>query len=314
MRSNKKNGSVNEKAVLASELYYLYNLSQDEIAKHLGVSRPWVSKLLKFAEDTGIIRIEVMTPTSGISEMESALENRFKIKKAKVIKSIPGMDHMANIGRAAANYIISILKPDDMIGVSWGYTLSYVANAFIPLHYPNVKVLPLIGGLGKNPEILGNQIASKIANALGAQHNLLHVPAFAVGASERDIFLQDPSTADIIKKGENVDIAILGLGALHQSTIYQHQYISQQEIDELEKMGAVGDIALAFIDQKGVKIDHPINNRLIAADLLVVRKNAREIIGIAIDRHKVAVIRAALEGNWLDVLVTDDATAKELLQ
>lgn len=313
MIKNRKS-SIDERTILASELYYLYHLSQEEIAKQLGVSRPWVSKLLTRAEETGIVRIEVMTPTSGITDMEIALEEKFKIKKAKVIKNIPGMDPLVNIGRATANYVISILRPDDVIGVSWGNTLSYVADAFIPLHYPNVKVIPLIGGLGINSKILSNQIAIKIADALGSQYNLIFAPAIAVGKAEKEIFLKDPNIIKSINEGENVDIAILGLGSLRQSTIYQFQYIDAQEIDELEKLGAVGDISLEYIDKTGNKINHRINDRLIAADLMIVRKNAREIIGVAFDKNKVPIIRATLAGNWLDVLITDDATAKELLQ
>ena len=45
-----------DKMVLAATLYYKEKLSQQEIAKRLNVSRPWVCKLLSRAEDLGIVK------------------------------------------------------------------------------------------------------------------------------------------------------------------------------------------------------------------------------------------------------------------
>jgi deoxyribonucleoside regulator len=302
-----------EKLLLVTELYYQYKYSQQEISKRMGISRPWVSKLLKRAEEMGMVRIEVMTPTAGVRELENELIEKFELNCAKVVKSFSDETIQTNIGRAAANYVLSIIEPNDVIGISWGNSLSIMADQFIPMYYPKVSVVPIMGGIGVNPTLLSNQIAAHMASALNAKAFLLHAPAVTVGKNERDIFLKDPTIHEIIKKGEKTDILLTGLGSLRNSTIQSEGYISEKEIDELEKLGAVGDIALRFIDAKGNLIQHNIQDRLVASELEIVKAGAKRLIGVAAGHHKVPVIRAALSGKWLDTLITDYNTAKELL-
>lgn len=302
-----------EKVLLAAELYYLYRFSQQEIATRMGISRPWVSKLLKRAEEIGMVKVEVLTPSAGVIKLEEELKKKYGLLNAKVVKSFSQEDTLKNAGKAAANYVLSVLQSKDTIGVSWGRSLAAMADEFTEVYYPGVSVVPIIGGLGINPEFLSNQIAAKIASALGAKSFLLHAPAFTVGKAERDVFLKDPSIGSIISKCENVTIALTGMGVLRGSTMHKVGYIPDKAIEELDSIGAVGDIALRFIDADGRIVSHSIHDSLVASDLNAVRKRAKQIVGVASGIHKVSVIRAALKGKWLDVLITDYDTATELL-
>ena len=55
--NKKNNDTMTDRIILVATLYYKEKLSQQEIAKRLGVSRPWISKLLKKAEDLGLVKI-----------------------------------------------------------------------------------------------------------------------------------------------------------------------------------------------------------------------------------------------------------------
>ena len=74
------------KTVLAAEMYYLYDMSQKEIADRLNVSRPWVSKLLKRARETGLVRIEINSPLVGSPEIEQRLREKYRIRNITVIR------------------------------------------------------------------------------------------------------------------------------------------------------------------------------------------------------------------------------------
>ena len=56
-----------EPMVTAAVMYYQAHRSQAQIARHLGVSRPTVSRLLARARQLGIVRIEIVPrpPTRG---------------------------------------------------------------------------------------------------------------------------------------------------------------------------------------------------------------------------------------------------------
>lgn len=67
---NKNNDNTTERIILVATLYYKEKLSQQEIAQRLGVSRPWISKLLKKAEDMGLVKIEIQSPVFGNEHLE----------------------------------------------------------------------------------------------------------------------------------------------------------------------------------------------------------------------------------------------------
>ena len=64
----------------ASRLYYDEGLSQQAIAKQLGLSRPTVSKLLKTAREIGMVTITIAEPDGRDHyQLEETLEARFGV-------------------------------------------------------------------------------------------------------------------------------------------------------------------------------------------------------------------------------------------
>jgi DNA-binding transcriptional regulator LsrR (DeoR family) len=92
----------------------------------------------------------------------------------------------------------------------------------------------------------------------------------------------------------------------------QSGILSEAEFAELQACGAVGDIALRFFDANGQPVQHEIFDRMIGLDLDQIRKIPR-VIGAAGGEAKVEVIRAALRGKLINVLVTDERTAVNLV-
>jgi DNA-binding transcriptional regulator LsrR (DeoR family) len=97
------------------------------------------------------------------------------------------------------------------------------------------------------------------------------------------------------------------------SVVAQAGILTGEEIERLIALGAVGDIALRFFDADGREVEHEINDRIIGLDLDQIR-NIPRVIGVAGGAEKFDVIRAALRGKIVDVLVTDDRIAGRLLE
>ena len=109
MKKKENADNMLDKIVLVATLYYKNKLSQQEIAKKLSISRPWVSKLLSRAEDLGIVKIEINSPVTGNSQLEEALKEKYGLSYAGVISTKDqNRDYVA---QAAADYFISQLKP-----------------------------------------------------------------------------------------------------------------------------------------------------------------------------------------------------------
>ena len=80
----------------------------------------------------------------------------------------------------------------------------------------------------------------------------------------------------------------------------------------LRENGAVGDICLRFFNADGIPIKTPLNDRVIGMELEQLR-NVRRSVGSAGGEKKLAAIRGAILGGFINVLITDSSTAEKLV-
>ncbi|MNR58489.1 Deoxyribonucleoside regulator [compost metagenome] len=78
-------------------------------------------------------------------------------------------------------------------------------------------------------------------------------------------------------------------------------------------MGAVGGICTSFLDEQGHVISYPSEQRMIGMSAETLRR-IPNVIATASGMDKVPAICSVLRGKWVNVLVTDMATAKAVLE
>ena len=299
-----------DKMVLAATLYYKEKLSQQEIAKRLNVSRPWVSKLLSRAEDLGIVKIEIVSPLSGNSELERNLCEKYGLQHAGVADK-KDRDY---VSLAAAQYFVSQLESNDVVGIGWGDAISRFLRELTPLHLPNVHTVPLAGSFGATKETLPNYHAIELARKLGGQPHLLHLPAFCGSQEEYDLLSESQMWNELRHMGEHADLAVVGIGTLFSSFLTRNRVLSENEQTALAEAGAVGDVILHFLNEEGETVETELTKRLLRVDIAEVKKHARMVIAIAEGMEKLTVIRAALRRGLADSFFTDTETAEALLR
>lgn len=165
--------------------------------------------------------------------------------------------------------------------------MSAMINYITPMNIENVLVVPLVGGTGSNAECLSNSIANRLAGALRAECELLHANAYCAD-KEYKIIISNPLTKRVIEKGGRANIALVGLGGLKHSRMIEYGYVTKETEKDLERVGAVGDIALRLVDKGGEILDIDFNKRIVASRLDIVKENAREVIALAFGDTKIA--------------------------
>src|SRR6201981_4266522 len=70
-----------------ARLYYEERLIQSEIANKLGITQVAVSRLLKKAEEYGIVRTTVISPPGAFAELEGLLEQRFGLSQMVIAEA-----------------------------------------------------------------------------------------------------------------------------------------------------------------------------------------------------------------------------------
>ncbi|HSV99585.1 MAG TPA: sugar-binding transcriptional regulator [Sedimentisphaerales bacterium] len=298
--------------------YYDDSLTQQQIADRFGLSRVKVSRLLRQAREDKVVQITIASPQGSNADLERHLEEKYELKEALVV-TCPARGSGAvitELGRVAAACLTRCLQGHEVLALSWGTAVLSTVNALASMDLPEIRVVQFLGGLGElEAETHGAELARRMAQTLGAKPRLIHAPGIVKDRIIRDALATDPQVADTLELAARADVAIVGIGALEPgSTLLSNgNTLTAEEVADLKAYGVTGDIALQFFDADGHKVDHPINDRIVGTHLDKIKRIER-VIAVAGGVEKRFAIRAALRGRLISVLVTDDHTAKRLLE
>lgn len=302
--------------VQVSRQYYDMGIGQKEIADGLGLSRPTVSKLLQGARDRGIVRIFIADIDGrNHMEMEKQLEEKYGLKAMLITDSHEDPSQMKNqLGRAMAKYLERIVNDGDIIGISMGSTLSYIAQHISPQGFGRVRVVPMVGGIGKaNIEWHANSIAEAMAKHLGGQALSLHAPAMVSRIQAKEELMREDSISSVLEIAANVDIALNGIGAPDErSSMISTGYMGDNMLDLKRQHDLCGDVCLRFYNEQGRPTFDQHNQRVIGVDIDTL-KTTEWSFGIGGGANKAGALKGAVAGKYINAIVTDYACARELL-
>jgi DNA-binding transcriptional regulator LsrR (DeoR family) len=311
--------SITDKKKLLYKLakaYYEDNLTQGEIGKRFGLSRIKVSRLLQQARDEKIVQITIIPPQEPNAELERKLESRYGLDEAVIVfpSSYDKEAIVQELGPPAAERLLRSLQGNEVISISWGTTLLAVVESLPPQTWSEMKVVQMLGGLGRpESETYGADLVHRMAQIFGARPRMIPAPGIVTNKLVRDALLTDPQISDTLALAAQAHAAMVGIGRpTPGSVVMESGILSEKALGQLEALGAVGDIALRFFDAYGQAVQHEICDRIIGLDLEQIKKIPR-VMGVAGGEEKYEVIRAALRGKLVNVLVTDDQTAIHLL-
>lgn len=293
-------------------------MTQQQIAKRFGLSRPKVSRLLQKARDERIVNITLVPPTGGMADLERELEHRYGLEEAVIVTVSDPQDLTAvarERGPAAAECLVRCVSGREIVGVAWGKTILALVDALPFKSWPDVTVVQMLGGLGP-VDVLEHStaLAHRIAQKFSARLRLLPAPGIVSTRAAAQALKSDNQIAETLALAARADVAVVGLGVPLPGSVLLRDgtIINENELARLRAAGAVGDIGLRYIDAYGRPVDLEIHERVIGLTIEQIR-NVPRVIGVAGGEAKIEVIRAALRGRILDVLVTDHTIARTLL-
>jgi DNA-binding transcriptional regulator LsrR (DeoR family) len=309
------------------ELAYREGLSQKDVAATVGLSAATVSRLLKRAFDEGLVRVELTLPRA--HELEAELTQRFKLRDAVVVVSGGRGDVKEELGRAAAGYFEKVGEHGMRVGLSCGSTLYHTVRALRERRFRDLSLYPLSG---ENSLRLVDISPNTMVGMMAAKYRP-HVAAFALPVQhlvslreierERRRLMRDPEVRTIYEAAQSVDIALCGVGMIGEATpgfcaLAESYGIS---VKRLRHLGVVGEINYQPFDAAGEIVDQPelraVMRRLLSVDgarlQTLSRRDDRRIIAVAGGKDKLAAVRGALAGGFMNVLVTDETLAALLV-
>jgi DNA-binding transcriptional regulator LsrR (DeoR family) len=302
-----------------AEMYYVDDLTQAEVSRAIGMTRSAVSRMLTEARQKGIVEITVCRPSSLDPQLEEALIERFNLLNAHVVTLQKETNYdvlRSRLGRAAAQVLGDLLRPQMICGVAWSTTVIATIDALQVAHPIPMQIVQLVGVLGSSSHAYNaHALVEMMAKKVGGEGVYLYTPFILENADTARSLLSIPNVREALATGKRSDVALLGIGTITDerfSSLYQGGHISRATFEKLRQAGAVGDVSGHHFDLGGNAPDTQFHDRLVAIareDLLAIPVR----LGVAGSRVKTDAILGALRGGYVNQLVTDSNTAAAVL-
>ncbi|WP_320910210.1 sugar-binding transcriptional regulator [Citrobacter farmeri] len=291
--------------VKIATLYYLEGRKQSDIAQLLSLSQSFISRAITRCQKEGVVKISVVQPSNIFLNLEKGIEDRYGLKQAIVVDTEDdATDHSIKraIGSAAAHYLETRLRPKDLVGVSsWSSTIRAMVDE---VHTQNLKaggVIQLLGGVGPNGNVQATILTQTLAQHLNCEAWLLPSQSIEGSVEEKNRLIASKDVAEVISRFDNVDIAIVGVGILEPSQLLKTSGNYYHE-----------DMLQVLADKNGQPVLQDDEDPVIGMALDKVKK-CPNVVALAGGTDKVAAIKGALNGGYIDVLITDYPTARMLV-
>ena len=239
-------------------------------------------------------------------QVERELAAAYGLKDVFVVPSVPDGDLNETIAKAAAMYISGRLTDNCFINMGYGDTPSRVLNNLATMTERPISCVSLTGGVNY-------YLPNTRSNIFNIKLYLIPAPLLASTKEMVAAMRNEESVMEISRMVKLSSMTVVGIGGMQDdATILRSNILTKNDFLYLEMQGAVGDVLSHFLDKDGNPVETDIEDRLISTPLATL-KELENVIGVAAGSHKVDAIRAVLRGKYLDVLITDEATALQLL-
>ncbi len=304
----------------AASMYYLQGETMETIARHLGVSRSSVSRLLAYARETGLVRISVAAAPGERGTLAGELNRIFNIRSTvvRVRDFDTGVNRLDNVAKVAAERLLDMIKPGTTIGIAWGNTTAEVTRHIPPVGVSDTTVVQLNGAAsahGTGVRYIDTTI-SQAADALGATMVHFPVPAFFDYEDTKKALWRERSVKSVLQLISQADIAVFGVGAFEgelPSHVYSGGYLDPEDIEQVRNDGVVGDICTVLIREDGSYEDMDINRRASGPSPELLKKIPRRLCVVAGEAKAIPLIGALRAGVVTDLII-DDRTARRVLE
>lgn len=302
--------------IKACDLYYNENKNQQQIANILNISYPTVSRLLNGAMEQNIVNITISNlDTIKYWDLEQQIKKIYSLRDVMIVDYTENVyDEKRNLGYVASKYLDSILSPGDKVGISMGSTLYNMAHSPITRTIDNVTFVPLVGGMGRlRTELHSNHLAEILANRYGGSYLPLYAPARVSNKIVRRELKHEPGVSEVLAMQKELSIAMVGIGYPNDnSSIKATGYYKDNEIQSLLKRNVAGEICMQFYDISGNTSLYKNDNTVIGVNLNILRKIPYSV-AVAGGADKIPAIIGAINGKYINVLITDCKCAEGLI-
>lgn len=304
-----------QQTIRAAWLYFIGGYTQDAIAARLKLSRPAVQRLIARTVEEGIVKFRIDHPLAECLELANHLVERYKLSYAEVVPAASPTEGANGVAIAAANRLETHLAVREPITIAFatGRTLSATVSQVPRMERPQHTILSIVGNISRDGRAGPYDVVMRLADRVGAACYPMLSPVVTQTAEECRILQAQPAVQAIHRLAKGVRAAFVGIGHVgDDAPQLVDGFITREEMAQLRESRAVGEICGWFYDAEGRILSTVLEGRQSAVPLGALPRGVTT--GVSAGKHKVQAILGALRGHLVDELITDEPTAKALLQ
>jgi DNA-binding transcriptional regulator LsrR (DeoR family) len=302
-------------AARAGWLYFIAGRTQDEIARRLKVSRATAQRLVSLCLSERLIIFRLEHPIAACMELAARLTQRFHLRTCEVVPTDPASPvAVAGIAERVANLLESMLRNEkpSIIAIGTGRAMRAAVEQVRPMDCPNHRLVSLVGNISPDGSATFFDTVGRLADLTKARHYPMPLPLLTSSQAERERMLKIGPVKRVHALAAKADLRLVGVGQMDRhAQVHVDGFISREELFELMRLGAVGELTGWAFDARGQILKGGTNRRLTSIRHPVPA--AALTVAAAVGPAKVPAIGAALVGRLINGLITDEATAKALL-
>lgn len=302
----------------AAWLYYVGNLSQQEVSQRLGVSRFKVLRMLADARKQGLVRIAVEHRTSRALALADQLVAAFGLQEAQVapLGSDEPDDVLARnaVAVLASGYLSRIAATDSpvTVGVGWGRTLSAMADNLTGVRNGGLTFVSLMGSVTYASHTAPGDVCVRLAAQTGGRAILLPAPFVTDSAAACAGIMSQRLVREAMDVARAADHALMSVGECRDGAIlFDSDIFDAGQIAQLREADVVGDCCGVFYKADGSVADIELNRCtpcVRPADMA-----AMDTVLLAGGMGKLAATLAVLRAGFVKKLLVDEGLANALV-
>lgn len=302
-----------------AELFYIYGISQHEIAKKFNFSKAKVCRLIGEAKSRKIIDFSIKNFDSRILELERKLEKYYELKEAIIYYNSDLKDHdeeiiFQELGLLGAKYLERVIKDNLNIALTWGKTLySFIDKIKADKKY-KLNIFSTLGGIDLiTPELQNNYLVQMMSSKIGGKSYPIYLPLILENPVHKKFFNQKSNIIKVLGSSSEIDYYFTSVGNITEnSRLYTSHGFDIDFLKQLSTKGIVGEFGLHFFDKDGNFIKSGIEDRVINLPIEEIKKMKNKI-AIVFGKDKINAVRGFLKTSICDVFITDSVTAEAIL-
>ena len=302
-------------------MYYMGEMSQDDIAELYQISRYKVSRILKKCRTLKIVEFRINNQPTYYKKLEAQIMNLLGLKSVTIV--VPGStldESKANVGKAASRYLIDHISNDMIVGFDWGTTMQTLVREFsVDKKYENCLFLQISGNI-VSPAIVnkgymdGHDIVRALSAKASAKCSVFSAPYIVKNKMLKKLLLEEPEIKKHIDLFNKLDMVFFGVGSStpERCASFYSSYLTKEECHEMLKSGPVGEIFSTQLNKNGQAVDNLLSGRVMTIDLDVL-KCVPNSVALAAGAEKAISLISGAKGQYFNRVIIDEIAALSIL-